>query len=60
MEMKKYNRPVVEIKGFEVEDIIATSVFFGGDQEMQAVYNDFVSQNGGTVDYNDQAVVFQW
>lgn len=56
--MKRYNKPVVEIKGFEVEDVIATSVFFNGDKEMQAVYKNFVG--AGNVNTNDQAVVFEW
>jgi len=59
--MKKYNRPVVEISGFEVEDVIAVSVAFGGYEdanEMQAVYKDFVGE--GNVNSDDQALVFEW
>lgn len=60
--MKRYNKPVVEINGFEVEDIIAVSVAFSGDadaNELQAVYKDFV---GGVdnVNSDDQAMVFEW
>lgn len=59
--MKKYNRPVVEISGFEVEDIIAISVAFGGEpdaNELQAVYRDFVGE--GNTSSDDQALVFEW
>ena len=59
--MKKYNRPVVEISGFEVEDVIAVSVAFGGydnPEEMQAVYMDFVGE--GNTSSDDQALVFEW
>jgi len=59
--MKKYNRPVVEISGFEVEDIIAISVAFSGDEdasELQAVYKDFVG--AGNENSDDQAMVFEW
>ena len=59
--MKKYNRPVVEISGFEVEDVIAVSVAFGGydnPEEMQAVYRDFVGE--GNTSSDDQALVFEW
>jgi hypothetical protein len=55
--MKKYNKPVVEINSFEVEDIITVSVAFGGDSELQAVYKDFV---GGAVDDDDQGIVIDW
>ena len=58
--MKKYNKPVVEISGFEVEDVIAVSVAFGGDAELQAVYKDYVEGTGGTVQEDDTAVVFEW
>ena len=59
--MKRYNKPVVEISGFEVEDIIAISVAFTGDvdaNELQAVYKDFVGE--GNVNDDDQAMVFEW
>lgn len=56
--MKKYNKPVVEINGFEVEDIIASSVAFGGDKELQAVYKDFVGADN--VNDDDRAMVFEW
>ena len=58
--MKKYNRPVVEINDFEVEDVIAVSIWFSGDadsEELKAVYNDFM---GGETDSTDQALVFEW
>jgi hypothetical protein len=60
--MKRYNKPVVEINGFEVEDIIAVSVAFssyGEDAaEMQAVYKDFVG--AGNVFDDDQSLLFEW
>ena len=56
--MKKYNKPVVEIKGFEVEDVIAVSTYFGGDAELQAVYKDFVG--AGNANSEGQAMVFHW
>lgn len=59
--MKRYNKPVVEISGFEVEDIIAVSVAFSGDadaNELQAVYKDFVGE--GNTNDSDQAMVFEW
>ena len=59
--MKKYNRPVVEISGFEVEDVIAVSVAFGGLEdadELQAVYKDFVGE--GNTSSDDEALVFEW
>ena len=59
--MKKYNRPVVEINDFEVEDVIAVSIWFSGDkedaEELKAVYNDFMD---GNTDPTDQALVFEW
>jgi membrane-bound lytic murein transglycosylase MltF len=58
--MKKYNKPVVEINGFEVEDVIAVSIWFSGDadaEELKAVYNDFMD---GSTDPTDQALVFEW
>ena len=58
--MKKYNRPVVEINDFEVEDVIAVSIWFSGDtdsDELKAVYNEFMD---GNTDPTDQALVFQW
>jgi hypothetical protein len=58
--MKKYNKPVVEINGFQVEDIMLISTGFGGDQGYQAVYKQFVEENGGTADTSGQAVVFEW
>ena len=33
--MKKYNKPVVEINGFEVEDVIAVSIWFSGDPDAE-------------------------
>ena len=59
--MKRYNKPVVEINGFEVEDIIAISVAFSGDEdaaELQAVYKNFVG--GDNTNDSDQAMVFEW
>ena len=58
--MKKYNKPVVEINGFEVEDVIAVSIWFSGDsdaEELRAVYNNFMD---GTRNEDDQALVFEW
>ena len=62
MNMKKYNRPVVEISGFEVEDIIAVSVAFSGVEdadELQGVYSAF---SGGDTSgaSGETAVVFEW
>lgn len=58
--MKKYNKPVVEINGFQVEDIMVVSTGFGGDPNLQAVYKNYVESNGGTADTSGQAVVFEW
>ena len=61
--MKKYNRPVVEINGFEVEDIITSSVAFSGEadaNELQGVYNDYASGDAGSDTSSDNAIVFEW
>ena len=42
--MKKYNKPFIEVSGFEAKDVIAISVWFSGydegteSEELQAVY----------------------
>ena len=59
--MKKYNKPVVEINGFEVEDVIAASGWFTGmakENELQAVYLGL--KNSDTVDVNDSVGVYEW
>lgn len=59
--MKMYNKPVVEINGFEVEDVITASILFSSysdKEEMQAVYKDFVG--AGNVNEDDQIMVFEW
>lgn len=59
--MKKYNKPVVEINGFEVEDVITVSGFFDGmtnKEELQAVYLELTGND--SVDLNDQIGVYEW
>ncbi|MCR4719260.1 MAG: hypothetical protein K5768_06485 [Firmicutes bacterium] len=59
--MKKYNKPVVEINGFEVEDVIAVSGYASGysnSEEIQAVYLDLTGKT--EVDLNDQVGVYEW
>ncbi len=59
--MKKYNKPVVEINGFEVEDVITTSGFFTGysnQDELQAVYLNLTGNT--SVDLSDKIAVYEW
>jgi hypothetical protein len=59
--MKKYNKPVVEINGFDVEDVIAVSGWGGGysnPEEIQAVYLDLTGKT--EVDPTDQIGVYEW
>ena len=59
--MKKYNKPVVEINGFEVEDIMTTSGFFTeyeNKEELQAVYLNLTGNS--SVDLNDKIAVYEW
>jgi len=59
--MKKYNKPVVEINGFEVEDVITVSGYFTGmsnANELQAVYLNLTGNT--SVDLNDQVAVYEW
>lgn len=58
--MKKYNKPVVEINGFEVEDVITVSSLFTGydnKEELQAVY---LNLTGRTTAGDDQIGVYEW
>lgn len=59
--MKKYNKPVVEINGFEVEDVITVSGFFDGmanKEELQSIYLDMTG--GSSVNLEDQIGVYEW
>jgi hypothetical protein len=55
--MKKYNRPVVEINGFEVEDIITASIYGGGHDDASAAYNSFVD---GNTNNGDRILYYEW
>lgn len=59
--MKKYNKPVVEINGFEVEDVITVSSLFTGygeqQKELQAVY---LNLTGRTTAGDDKIGVYEW
>lgn len=57
--MKAYNKPVVEISGFEVEDIITASVF-GENDAAQGVYRSYVESNGGEIDEGDNGLYYTW
>jgi len=58
--MKRYNKPVVEINGFEVEDIIAVSTSaFAGDTDDKSAYEDFLANSAGATD-QEEALVFEW
>lgn len=58
--MKRYNKPVVEINSFEVEDIITISTYFQGDDQLQGVYSSFAAGAGETPTTDDVATVFEW
>lgn len=54
--MKIYEKPMATVNKFEVEDVIAASLYEAGD----AAYQDVLQ---GTTSYRDetvQGVVFQW
>ena len=61
--MKKYNKPFIEIGGFEAKDVVAVSVEFPGFDtetgELQSVYKDYVTDKGG-VNHGDRAIVLEW
>lgn len=59
--MKKYNKPVVEINGFEVEDVITVSGYFTGyanQEELQAVYLNLTGND--SVNLGDTIGVYEW
>ena len=61
--MKTYNKPVVEISSFDVEDIITISTYFGGEasqSELQGVYSNFAAGAGESTTTDDVAEVFEW
>jgi hypothetical protein len=59
--MKKYNKPVVEINGFEVEDIITASVWFSGEgEEKSALQSVYLNYAGAEANDSDAVAVFEW
>lgn len=58
--MKKYNKPVVEINGFEVEDIMAESTDTGHmDDAAKAAFQDYLA-NGGSAPDSGRVLIFEW
>ena len=60
--MKKYNKPVVEINGFEVEDIITISgstAAQAATTETTGVYNSFVGATGSEV-AESNVLIYEW
>ena len=58
--MKKYNKPVVEINGFEVEDIITASVWFSGETDQKALQAVYLNYAGENANDSDGIAVFEW
>ena len=58
--MKKYNKPVVEINGFEVEDVITTSgstAPLANNDVTEGAYNQFA---GGSGSSEETVLVYEW
>lgn len=49
--MKKYEKPSVDIKKFEVEDVMTVSTYSTNNDDFKAITGDGETRNG---------VVFQW
>ena len=61
--MKQYNKPVIQISGLSVEDVIAVSILFSGEtnsDELQSVYKKYLSDNGQAVNGGDKVIVLPW
>lgn len=58
--MKKYNKPVVEINGFEVEDVITESgntALLTGNDITEGAYKQFA---GGSASSEETVLVYEW
>lgn len=61
--MKQYNKPVIQISGLSVEDVIAVSILFSNEtnsDELQSVYKKYLSDHNESVDGNDKVIVLPW
>ena len=58
--MKMYKKPVIEVTGLDVEDIITSSISnFGGDADATAAFNKFVQEN--SIDTTtSEAITVEW